>query len=333
MLSNPAAFFGAILPKKPRVFTMFAQREGHTDDLVCKWGGAAPPPTPPLFKGHGCLQKKTRVRSSPPSMLAPKNKHQVVAVWFIHVCTRGKLRGSFCLQMGGAAPPPDPPLFKNHGCLPEKKGVRSSPPSMFAKNRHQVVSVWIIHFCTRGKLRGSFCLQMGWAAPPPTPPLFKGHGCLQKKTRVRSSPPSMFAPKNKHQVVAMWIIHVCTMGKLRGSFGLHMGWAAPPPTPPLFKGHGCLRKKTRVRSSPASMFAPKKKHQVVAMWIIHVCTRGKLRGSFCLQMGGAAPPPAPPLFKNHGCLPKKRESGRRHHRCLQKKQASGRFRVDHSFLH
>ena len=143
MLSNPCAFFGAMLPIKPRVITMFAQAEGHADDLVCKWRGP-PPPTPPLLKGHGCLQNKTRVRSSPASMLA-KNKHQVVAMWIIYVCNRGKLRGSFCLQMGGAAPPPTLRFLKTMDACPPKKRVTSSPPSMLAKNKHQGVSVWIVH--------------------------------------------------------------------------------------------------------------------------------------------------------------------------------------------
>ena len=31
---------------------MLALKEGCADHFVCNWGGAAPPPTPPLFKGH-----------------------------------------------------------------------------------------------------------------------------------------------------------------------------------------------------------------------------------------------------------------------------------------
>ena len=54
-------FFGAMLPIKPHIITMFALGESYAGHFVCKWGGAASPPTPPLFKGHGCLQKKTRV--------------------------------------------------------------------------------------------------------------------------------------------------------------------------------------------------------------------------------------------------------------------------------
>ena len=82
---------------------------------VCNWGGGCAPPTPPLFRGHRCLQKRTSVKSSPPSMLAAgaKNKHLVIAMWIIYVCTRGRLCGSFCLQMGEGCAPPKPPLLKS----------------------------------------------------------------------------------------------------------------------------------------------------------------------------------------------------------------------------
>ena len=175
MLSNPAAFFGAMLPIKPHIITMLALGESYAGHFVCKWGGLRPLQPPPLFKGHGCLQKnKTRVRSSPASMHA-KNKHQVVAVWIIHVCTRGKLRGSFCLQMGGAAPPPNPPpLFKGHGCLQKNKTrVRSSPASMHAKNKHQVVAMWIIHVLHLGKATRVILFANGGGCTSPNPPLLK----------------------------------------------------------------------------------------------------------------------------------------------------------------
>ena len=210
---------------------MFCNRGKLRGSFCLQKRGAAPPPTPPLFQGHGCLQKKPG--SSPASMLAPKTKHQVVAMWIIHACTRGKQRGSFCLQMGGGLRPPNPPRFlkamdvckkkqesghRHDRCLHQKTSIRSSTCGSFM-------------FCTRGKLRGSFCLQMGGAVPPPTPWFFKGHGCFQKKARVRSSPASMFAPKNKHRVVAVWVIHACTRWKLRGSFCLQM-WGLCPPQPP-----------------------------------------------------------------------------------------------------
>ena len=91
---------------------MFAVGEFCADPFVCKRGGAAPP-----FKDHRCLQQRTSVKSSPPSMLSLKNKHLVIAMLIIYVCTRGRLCGSFCLQMGGAAPPPTPPLFRGHRCF------------------------------------------------------------------------------------------------------------------------------------------------------------------------------------------------------------------------
>ena len=92
---------------------MFALGESYAGHFVCKWGGLRPPPTPPLFKGHGCLQKnKTTVRSSPASMLA-KNKHQVVAVWIIHVLHLGKAtRVILFANGGGLRPPQPPPLLK-----------------------------------------------------------------------------------------------------------------------------------------------------------------------------------------------------------------------------
>ena len=77
MLSNPAAFFGAMI--KPHVITMFARGEGHTDNFVCKWGGLRPLQPPRFLKAmdackrkqesgrrqHRCLHQKTSIRSSP----------------------------------------------------------------------------------------------------------------------------------------------------------------------------------------------------------------------------------------------------------------------------
>ena len=121
-----------------------------------------------------------------------------------HVCTRGKLRGSFCLQSGGAAPPPTPPGFLNAMDACKRKQESASAPSMLAPKKQ--ASGRIIHVCTWGKLRGTFCLQLGGCAPP-TPRFLKATDACKKNTRVRSSPASMFA-KNKHQVVAVRIIHV-----------------------------------------------------------------------------------------------------------------------------
>ena len=98
---------------------MFALGKGCADHFVCKWGGAALPPNPPAFKGHRCLQQRTSVKSSPPSLLAAgaTNQHLVIAMWTFYVCTRGRLCGSFCLQMGGGCAPPNPLAFKGHRCL------------------------------------------------------------------------------------------------------------------------------------------------------------------------------------------------------------------------
>ena len=51
---------------------------------------------------------------------------------------------------------------------------------------------------------------------------------------------------------------------------------------------------------------------------IYVGAKGRLCGSFCLQLGGAAPPPTPPLFKGHRCLQKKNQ---RQDLCLRKRKA------------
>ena len=201
---------------------------------------------------------------------------------------------------GGAAPLPTPPFLKAmDACKRKQESGRRQHRCLQkqASGRRRVG-----HSCLQlGKLRGSFCLQMG-ALRPSQPPRFlraldackrkresgrRRHGCLHQKTSIRLSTCGSFM--------------FCIRGKLRGSFCLQIGGAAHPPTPPLFKGHGCFQKKTRVRSSPASMLA-KNKHQVVAVWVIHACTRWKLPGSFCLQMWGGCAPPNPPAFKGYRCL-------------------------------
>ena len=185
---------------------------------------------------------------------------------------------------GGGLRPPQPPRFlkamdackrkqesgrRQHRCSHQKTSIRSSPCGSFM-------------FAVGESYAGHLVCKWGGGCAPPQPPRFlkamdaskrkqesgrRQHRCLQK-TSVRSSPCRSF----------MFVIGKATKVIL---FAIGGGGCAPP-NPPLFKGHGCLQKKTRVRSSPPSMFAPKNKHQVVAMWIIHFCTRGKLRGSFCL---------------------------------------------------
>ena len=118
MLSNPAAFFGAMLAIKPHIITMFALGESYAGHFVCKWGGAAPPPTPPLFKGHGCLQKKTRVVVA--AIDACTNKQASGRRGVDHSCLhKGKATRVICLQMGGGCP--TPPLFQGHGRLLKKQ--------------------------------------------------------------------------------------------------------------------------------------------------------------------------------------------------------------------
>ena len=137
---------------------MFAPGEGCADHFVCKWGVLRPPQPPRFYR---------------PSMLALENKHRLVAMWIIYVCTRGRLCGSFCLQMGGRLHPPQPPRFLKAIDAFKKTSVKSLPPSMLAlRNKHQLVAMWIIYVCTAGRLCGSFCVHMGGLRPP-TPPLLK----------------------------------------------------------------------------------------------------------------------------------------------------------------
>ena len=173
MLSNPAAFFGAMLPIKPHIITMFALGESYAGHFVCKWG-AAPPPTPRFLKAMDACKRKQE-SSSPASMLAPKIKHQVVAVWIIHVLHLGKLRESFCLQMGGAAPPPTPPLFKGHGCLQKKTNKGQVVASIDACTKQASGRLRVDHSCFAlgESFAGHFVCKWGGLRPRPTPPLLK----------------------------------------------------------------------------------------------------------------------------------------------------------------
>ena len=175
MLSNPAVFFGAMLPIKPHIITMFALGESYAGHFVCKWGGCAPSNPPLLFKGHGCLQKKTRVVVA--ATIDACTKKQASGRRRVdHSCLhQGKATRVILFANGGGCAPPKPPRFlkamdackktkqgsgrRQHRCL-QKTSIRSSPCGSFM-------------FCTWGKLRGSFCLQMGGGCAPPTPPLLK----------------------------------------------------------------------------------------------------------------------------------------------------------------
>ena len=121
MLSNPAAFFGAMLPIKPHIITMFALGESYAGHFILfANGGAAPPPTPPLFKGHGCLQKKTRVLVATIDACTKKQASRRRRV--DHSCLHyGKATRVILFANGGAAPPPTLPRLKGHGCLQKKK--------------------------------------------------------------------------------------------------------------------------------------------------------------------------------------------------------------------
>ena len=147
----------------PRGSFVFALGEGCADHFVCKWGGGLRPHQPPALKGQ------------------LKNKHQLVAMWIVYVCSRRRLCGSFCLQIGGAAPPLTPRFLeaidacnkeqassrRHHRCwrLALQTSIWSSPcgPFMFALGEgcaHHFACKWV------------------GAAPPPNPLAFKGHRCL-----------------------------------------------------------------------------------------------------------------------------------------------------------
>ena len=168
-----------MLPIKPRVLTMFAQGEGHTDDLVCKLGGAAPPPTPlflrpnpPRFlkamdackrkqesgrRQHRCLQQ-TSIRSSPCGSFM--------------FALRESYAGHFVCKWGGGLRTPQPPLLKaldackrkqesgrrQHRCLHQKTSIRSSPCGSFM-------------FALGESYAGHVVCKWGGCAPP-NPPAF-----------------------------------------------------------------------------------------------------------------------------------------------------------------
>ena len=151
---------------------------GKPCPFICKWGGLRHLQPFRFLKAMDACKRKQE-SSSPPSMLAPKNKHQVVAVWILHVCTRGKLRGSFCLQMGGAAPPPALRFLKamdackktkqgsgrrQHRCL-QKASIRSSPCASFM-------------FALGESYAGRFVCKWGGLRTP-QPPAFKRQSMLE----------------------------------------------------------------------------------------------------------------------------------------------------------
>ena len=152
-----------------------------------------------------------------------------------------KLRGSFCLQMGGAAPPPTPPprfLKAMDAC--KRKQESSSPPSTLAPQKQASGRRRVDHSCcTRGKsTRVILFANWGGLRPPQPPRFLKAMDACKKKSR--SWPASMLA-KNKHQVVAVWIIHVLHLGKATWVILFANGGGCAPPNPPAFKGRRCLK--------------------------------------------------------------------------------------------
>ena len=88
-----------------------------------------------------------------------------------HVCRKGKLCGSFCLQMEGSAPRPAPPAV----LWPSMLAIKEE-----ASCHH--------HDSSGGKLCRSFCLQMGaGGAAPPIPSLFSGRPCMQQQIGIMPS--------------------------------------------------------------------------------------------------------------------------------------------------
>ena len=81
--------------------------------MFANGGGCAPPP-PRCFKATlVCSKQKAWCRH--------------------HVCSEGRLCGSFCLQMGGAAPLSTPSCFYSRPCCHSKTNIRPSPCSQQAK--------------------------------------------------------------------------------------------------------------------------------------------------------------------------------------------------------
>ena len=108
---------------------MLALKEGCADHFVCKWGGAVPPPTPPLFKGHRWLQnKRTSVRiyvcakGSLKAIDGCKEKEQASGCML--ALKEGCASHFVCNWGGAAAPPPTPRPFQRPS-TPAKKDQAS----------------------------------------------------------------------------------------------------------------------------------------------------------------------------------------------------------------
>ena len=137
-------------------------RERHADHVVCRCRGGAPQPPRCLKVTRACNKRAASCHR--------------------HVCRKGKLCGSFCLQLGGCAPPKPSRCFKAiHAC--NKRGsIMSSPCLQWGK------VVQIILFANGGEV-----------FPPQSPRCFQAaHVCNNKQVSCH------------HQA--------CSKGKLCGLF-------------------------------------------------------------------------------------------------------------------
>ena len=175
-----------------------------------------------------------------------------------HVCRKGKLCGSFCLQMGGLRPPRPPHCFKTihasnrkHHAIAMFAGKKScadhvvcqwgrlppNPPAVFKnihasnKKRHVITML-----AGKGKLCGAFCLQMEGLRPPPNPPAVLKLSMLPIKS-IMSSTCLQFAGK---QSCADHFVCKC-------------GGCAPPNPPVVLK---------------PPMLAKQMKHHVITMFAV-----------------------------------------------------------------
>ena len=192
-------------------------------------------------------------------------------MWIIYVCAKGRLCRSFCLQLRGAAPHPQPPRFLKpiDGC----------------KEKEQASGFML---ALKEGCADHFVCNWGGLRPAQPPRFLKAIDGCKKRTSVRiyvcakRNLKAIDGCKEKEQQSGFMLAlkegcadhFVCNWGGLR------------PPQPPCFlKAIDGCNKRTSVR--------------------IYVGAKERLCGSFCLQLGGAAPRPTPPLFKGHRWLQKK----------------------------
>ena len=117
MLSNPAAFFGAMLPIQQHNIAMFALGESYAGHFVCKWAGLRPL-QPLAFYRPWMLAKENKIRRRHRQCLH-------LAVWIIHVCTRESYAGHFVCKWGGLRTPKLPRVLRAMAAC-KKKGVVAS---------------------------------------------------------------------------------------------------------------------------------------------------------------------------------------------------------------